>query len=354
MTSLAKQRLVFFAKLGLGIACMAWALSVIQPSTWSLALSHLEWLWLMLAAWVLNQVFCALRLRVLLSIFGYHLSTLDTFRVAFASFFIASVLPGLVVGDLAKIAILRFATRNTGIGELTMVTVLDRAFGVLSLWAVSFVLSFIIPLPDTLAAHSLLWLVRISVLAPIVGIAFLLFVASSRSAWLSRGLTGRAAFLAGRARSIVRKLTLTRSLIAIATGVLPLSLIAVLCLIGAQAATGEVIARSLGEPDTFLTQAFLAPTSIFVSTIPISPAGVGVGQLTLAGVYDIAGLNHEVAVLLTTVVQISQLIVGCTVGAACFMFVRRRTERQPSSTPALNAMSDDATDRALAHPELKA
>lgn len=325
MTTLMKRRLLFLAKLGLGAACLVWALSTIRPSTWELALSHLGWLWVMLAAWILNQFFCALRLRVLLSIFGYRLSVVETVRVAFASFFMASVLPGVVVGDMAKIAILRFATKDTGIGELTMVTLLDRMFGLLSLWLIAFVLGFIVELPDTFVAQSLVWLLRISVLIPVLCVAFLAFIASPHSAWLSKGLTGRAAFLAGRARSIVRKLTLRRSLIAIVTGVIPLSLIAVVCLVAAQAATGALVSSSLGGPSSFLEQAFLAPTSIFVSTIPIAPAGIGVGQLTLAGIYDVAGLNPEVAVLLTTIVQISQLIVGCTIGAAFFVLVRKQT-----------------------------
>ncbi len=325
MTSRIKQRIFFVAKLVLGGACLAWALSTIRPSTWTLAAGHLGWIWPMIAAWTLNQVFCALRLRSLLSIFGYRVGMADAMRVAFASHFLSSVLPGLVMGDVAKIALLRFATRDTGIGELTMVTLLDRLFGLVSLWAVAFVLSFIIQLPDTLVVQSVVWLLRISVVIPLLCVAFLLFVASPHSAWLSRGLTGRAAFLAQRARSIVRKLTLRRSLTAIATQVIPFSMIAVLFLVAAQAATGGVIAASLGEPRAFVEQSFLAPTSIFVSTIPIAPAGIGVGQLTLAGIYQVAGLNPEVAVRLTTVVQISQLIVGCTIGVACFVFVKRHS-----------------------------
>lgn len=325
MTTSTRQNLIFVAKLVVGAACLVWAMSTIRASTWTLALTHASWLWVMLGAWILNQLFCALRLRVLLSIFGYQLSVIDAVRVAFASFFLASVLPGPLVGDVAKIAVLRFATRNTGIGELTMVTLLDRAFGVLSLWAVSFVLSFVVPLPDTVAAQSLLWVVRLSVLLPVVAVAILIFVASPHSIWLTKNLKGRPAFLAGRARSIVRKLTLRRSQILILTGALPLSLLAVGCLVAAQATTGALIAGSLAEDGAFLSQAFLAPTSIFVSTIPIAPAGIGVGQLTLAGIYDVSGLNPEVAVLLTTMVQISQLVVGCTIGAACFLFVRRRT-----------------------------
>jgi uncharacterized protein (TIRG00374 family) len=333
MTGRLKQSIFFLAKLGLGGACLVWALSTIRPSTWSLAASHLNWVWLMIAAWILNQVFCALRLRVLLSIFGYKLGATDAIRVAFASHFLSSVLPGLVMGDVAKIAILRFATKDSGIGELTMVTLLDRLFGLVSLWAVAFVLSFMITLPDTLVVQSVVWLLRISVVIPVLCVAFLLFVASPQSAWLSKGLTGRAAFLAQRARSIVRKLTLRRSLVAILTQVIPFSLIAVAFLVAAQAATGGLISTSLGEPRAFLEQSFLAPTSIFVSTVPIAPAGIGVGQLTLAGIYQVAGLNPEVAVLLTTVVQMSQLVVGCTIGLACFVFVKRHSALREARAP---------------------
>jgi uncharacterized protein (TIRG00374 family) len=332
MTIQARQQILFIAKLGLSAACLVWALSSIQPSTWNVALSHLSWLWLMIAAWVLNQVFCALRLRVLLAIFGYSLSIADAVRVAFASFFVSSVLPGLVVGDVAKIALLRFVTKNSGIGELTMVTLLDRLFGLLSLWVVSFTLSFIIRLPDTFAMQGLIWLVRISIIIPLLCAACLVFVASPQSAWLGKGLTGRAAFLALRARGIVSKLTLRRSLVAIFGRVIPFSLIAVVFLVAAQAATGSLISASLGEPHAFLEQAFLAPTSIFVSTIPIAPAGIGIGQLTLAGIYEIAGLSPEIAVLLTTIVQISQLIIGCTIGAALFVFIKRRAGT-PLETP---------------------
>ena len=325
-----KQKFVLAAKILLGGACLAWALSAVPGSTWRLAFAHLDWLWVMLAAWIGNQVFCALRLRVLLSIFGYHVSVVDAFRVGFAGFFLSSILPGVVVGDVAKIALLRYATRNTGVGELTMVTLLDRAFGVLSLWFVSFVLSFFIHLPDTFAAQTLLWMVRLSVIGPVVAIAVLLFIANPRSEWLTRSLTGRAAHLANRARSIVRKLLRRESLIAIVTGVIPLSLLAVLCLVVAQDETGALVALSLSEPASVLTQAFLAPTSIFVSTIPIAPAGMGVGQVTLASLYGVAGLSPQIAVLLTTMVQISQLLVGCTIGAACFMLVRRRARQVES------------------------
>jgi len=93
-------------------------------------------------------------------------------------------------------------------------------------------------------------------------------------------------------------------------------------LIAAQATTGGAILASLGHTPETLLQAFLAPTSLVVSTLPIAPSGLGVGQLTLGAIYRLAGLNPAVAILLTTIVQASQLAVACTLGVLAFFTVR--------------------------------
>lgn len=317
---------ILFAKIVIGGGCLWWALTTVPPDTWRLALGHPNWVGVMVAAWLFNQVFCALRLRALLSIFGYELPALSCMQITFATFFVSSVFPGVVVGDAAKIALLRLAKREGGIAELTLVTVVDRALGVLSLWLVAFALSFVVALPDTVAANGLVWFVRLGAAAPIAAGFAIYWLARSSTADISRRLRGRALVIATRARDILLVFSSARSVRVLTTTAVPLSLVAVVGLVFAQAATGATIMLTLGSPPDFILQAMLAPTSLIVAAMPISPSGIGVGQVTLAATYHVAALSTEGAVLLTTIVQISQLLLGATLGAMAFLTLRRRGE----------------------------
>jgi uncharacterized protein (TIRG00374 family) len=318
---------IALAKLIVGAGCLYWALSIVPPSTWGVAFGKPQWLAIMIAAWIFNQVVCSLRLRTLLGIFGYHLPAQTCLQITFATFFVSSVFPGVVVGDATKIALLRLAKREGGLAELTLVTLVDRALGLLSLWFVAFVLSFVVSLPDTVAAHSLVWFVRIGVAIPIAIGLLVFWLALSSTAEMSKRLSGRALVLATRARDILIVFSSGRSIRLMATAAVPLSILAVAGLVFAQAGVGAMVLSTLGEAPNFTLQAMLAPTSLIVAAMPISPSGIGVSQVTLVATYHVAALNTDGAVLLTTVVQISQLLVGATFGAFAFLTLRRARER---------------------------
>jgi len=73
---------------------------------------------------------------------------------------------------------------------------------------------------------------------------------------------------------------------------------------------------------SILEYAFLSPISIIVSIIPLSPSGIGIGQVTLGSFYQYAGYNFTNAVYVTTIIQFGQIIVGSTIGLICFILFK--------------------------------
>jgi uncharacterized membrane protein YbhN (UPF0104 family) len=80
---------------------------------------------------------------------------------------------------------------------------------------------------------------------------------------------------------------------------------------------GKLQIQQHSEPMVAL-QFFLIPLVLVSSMLPLTPMGLGVAQITMAGAYDLFGLNPSVGVSISTLSQLALLFVSVVIGGAFF------------------------------------
>jgi len=177
-----------------------------------------------------------------------------------------------------------------------------------------------------LVSQNILFMVRSLMVVFVVGIIAAVIV--------NRYLPVLKARLSGESRlsialshmiALIHVLISPRTAVLVGVFALPLSLMAVTILIGAQASVGSMLAVDQGYLPELFTQAFLAPASLIISVLPISPSGIGIGQFTLAAAYDAAGLQRDIGIILATMVQISQILVAGSLGGLGLLLLKQRS-----------------------------
>lgn len=305
-------------KLAVAALALVVAVALVEPSAWRVAYAHPEFLVPALAGWLANQCFCALRFYILVNRAGVPLSLRQTMRMTMIGFFAGCVFGGFAANDAVRALMLRHAATDAQLSRLLLLIVLDRVLGfaAFALWALA--LSYV--------AASTLDPALAPLMGTIRGVGFGLLAAFAALFALTA--------LAGRARPSPRSALLARmyavarmgSETRIATGMIlafPLAVLAAGAVIVAQGFIGARIVSELGQAPSFSLQAFLAPTSIIVSILPIVPLGIGLGQLTLSGLYALFGLGIDAAVLLTTIMQAAQFTIAAGLGGTALAAVRR-------------------------------
>lgn len=321
-----KGGLLLLVKFGIGIILLYFAYNTLEPE--SLALIPRNWQGILMLAigWIFNQLFCALRLKVILQIYGYSIGYWMVLKLTFASYFLSSFMPGAVLGDVAKVMILRYTHKQGSITELTIITILDRVMGLFSLWLMSFILSYFIELPESPVSQNILFMLRSLMVLFVVGMITAVVV-NRYLPLLKSAMAGESQIkvVVSRLLEMIHVLLSPRTAVLVGVFALPLSLIAVAILIGAQAGVGSMLALDQGYQPEFLKQAFLAPASLIISVLPISPSGIGIGQFTLAAAYEIAGLQRDIGIVLATMVQISQILVAGSLGGFGLLVLKQKS-----------------------------
>ncbi len=305
-----KRSLGIITRIALAAICLAAAFKLSSATPHNLIFGNALGCAALVAGWVLNQIFCAWRLQILMRVLQIRIPYLVMLRITFSAFVAASVMPGLIAGDVAKVVLLKIDSRDVGLADLTLIALIDRALGMLCLWFLSVFLSFIIEVPDTGQARGLILIVQAGFFVLCAAAILVMHVLRRKREadiwWLPRMPARVSSFF----RATIRLARDDRALAQIFLRATPISFVAVILLVSTQAGVGSLMMSELGEPQRILLQTFLAPTSIVVSSLPIAPSGIGVGQLTLATTYAIMQLPSEVAIALTSVVQISQILVA--------------------------------------------
>ena len=299
-------------------AAFAAAWMLVEPGAWRVAAERPEWILPALAGWLANQGFCALRFYVLANRAGMPLSLAQSLQMTLACFFVGCVFGGVAANDLARVVWLRQAGAIGRLSDILVLLALDRALGVLAFAAWAFALSYAVPAALAPGMELLIGTVRVLC----VGFAATLAVLAMLATLLARHRRADSASWIARVAAIVGLATQAR----VAAGLLlafPLAVVAAGAVIVAQGYIGAEVAGALGESPQFLVQSFLAPASIIISILPLVPLGIGLGQLTLSGLYALFGLRLETAVILTTVMQVGQFGIAAGVGAPVLALVRR-------------------------------
>jgi uncharacterized membrane protein YbhN (UPF0104 family) len=318
---LASQSKLWLWRALVAAAAFAAALTLVEPSAWRLAASRPEWLLPALTGWLANQVFCAIRFFILATCAGVAIPFPASLRMTLVANFAGCVFGGFAANDVARLLWLRQADTGARLPAILTLILLDRGLGLMGYAAWAFALSFVVSVPNTSGATTLVDALRLLCVALVVAVVLSGFVVTM----LARRRNGDGG-LVDRAARIIALAVQPR----IALGLLaasPLTLLSAGAVIVAQGYLGVGIADALGHPAPFVLHAFLAPASIIVSILPLVPLGIGLGQLTLSGLYALFGLYVEAAVLLTTVMQVAQFAIAVASGAPVLATMRRRARQ---------------------------
>jgi glycosyltransferase 2 family protein len=312
-----RRLLILSLRIAVAIGALVVALTLVDARPWAVALRNPAWFALALAAWLVNQVGCAWRFRILAGAAGIDLAFATAFKLGAIGFFAGCVFGGFAANDAARTVLLKHHDSALGLRRLVFVLLLDRTLGFLGFAAWAFLHSFAIAGADG-GARVVVATIQWVGYAMLVALAILAVVS-----WrLRHALETSAAAPASRPRALLQ-FVLGWRIVAGLLAAFPASMLATGALIETQGWIGAQALASLGEPPAIAAQSFLAPASIIISILPIVPLGIGVGQLTLAGLYSLFGLPAQAAVMLTTLMQAAQLAVALALGAPMLASIRR-------------------------------
>lgn len=274
-------------------------------------------------AWAANQLFTTFRLHYLMKTLGRPSRFADILRANMSSLFVGNLMPGIVGADIVKFFYIKKSDSEMKAGQLALVLVIDRVLGLVSIlfWC-SFFGLFIDAAPASAANPSLkyLALMPVALLACVVtGFAAIYFL----SGWVERQNLPQ---IVKSLNDVCLKLAKTGDRRALAL-MLASNLLAVLVLLLGLAAVGASLqARATGQ-GLFAWHLFLIPLVLFASMIPLTPMGIGVAQVTMAGAYEMFGLTPSVGVSISTLSQTGLIIVSLAIGGAVFLAARGELKR---------------------------
>jgi glycosyltransferase 2 family protein len=275
-----------FGRTAIGIGIAAWVLSRVSFSA-----SMLERAWVPLCVFAaigpLGVLVEAARLRLVVRVEGIALSLGRAVRIVLVSAFFAVAVPGGTGGDVVK---LYYLSRDRGeqLVEIGTLVLLDRAVAMTALFAL--VSALVASLPHTALDGRVGSLLAIGAALGVglVGVGVLLVFAAERLAaqrlvrvgWIVRILT---------ALSHLRR---QRRLLLEMFGIAALGHASMLC------AFAYAAAQLLGSTQHVLAAA-LAALGFAANAVPITPAGLGVGEAAFEQLFRWSGLPGAALLLVS-------------------------------------------------------
>ncbi|MFQ5698643.1 MAG: YbhN family protein [Myxococcota bacterium] len=262
------------------------------------------------------SIVTALRLPLLLRPMGFHLAPPAAVRLAFIGMFFNLCLPGGAGGDAVKIYYSIEGHRGTR-AELATIVMLDRAVGLLAMLAWPLLA---LPAFPGLLAHSpmLHVLISLSGVATLGGGAALALVTLTPTAAWTR--VSRAIARLPLGRLVERILEQVRSYRAHAgrlAGALGVSLLAHTLAVGVMLLLADIVVPGGVRPE----MALLVPIGFVANTLPLTPGGLGVGEVAFGRLFEGVGLTGGVEVMLAWRVM---LIAAAALGLTFYLDGRRR------------------------------
>jgi uncharacterized membrane protein YbhN (UPF0104 family) len=242
-------------------------------------------------------------------------------RLSFIGAFFGQVLPSTIGGDAARIVLL--ARRGAGWAKATHSVLADRVIGLvmLALIVLGCILMTFARVSDPLARFALLAVAA----AAIAGASMFFLLRIYPFSLITRLPFGdhlaEASFLARNVLRVPRTATVVT--ICSLTGQLAAIAIAWCC------------ARAVAAPVPFFDLLALVPPVLLIATAPVSIAGWGLREGTMATAFTLAGLSGEDGVLISLLFGLVYVVTGCvggliwlTSGAAVPL---REAESKPAS-----------------------
>lgn len=267
------------------------------------------------ACWALNQLLTTLRLHSILRALGRPTQLVDVILANMSSLFVGNLMPGVIGADVVKFFYIKKhdpAMTNT---QLALVLALDRILGLIAVLFWCSIFSFFIIAEGggkgSRVTQFLTYMPMAILFLALISIAMLDFIL----AFISRFQ------LPAVFRNLVdtyRHLVQSRNKRSLAF-VMIYNLLAVFVLLaGLVLVGGQLHLQQTGEAMVAL-QFFLIPLALIASMLPLTPMGIGVAQITMAGAYGLFGLDSSVGVSISTLSQLGLLSVSILVGGTVFL-----------------------------------
>lgn len=283
-------------QLALGLGVLAWLLlsGAIQ---WNAVRGLLGSTWVLPVAallQVVNLVFTAWRLRVLMEAQNLPLPFWSAFRLAYTAAFFSWCIPGGTGGDLVKMYYLgRWYPGK--VTEAVTVTLWDRAVGLatflmLALMAAAFVPSLVF---EHRSVAALLGMCLGLLLVGGLGLGLALW-----TDWSRRWPLSALARLGRPGQTLIRVFHVVhayRKRPQALFGGIGLSLCAQVCLLGITMAVATVVTAGGAKPIMLV----LLPMGWVTNALPLSPGGLGVGEAAQEELFKLVGLSGGAAVSLS-------------------------------------------------------
>jgi len=298
------------------------------------------WYVLGIAAWAVLVLIVAWRWQILLGAAGVQTPWRNALRLCFVGYFFNNVMPGLTGGDLVR-AVLVTRGMQVHRTRAAMSVLVDRLLGLFSLLLLAGVVLLFLDLPQGQEGPARrLALVRQGVFL-ILGAAVL-----GAAVWLSR--RGRRWFridaLLRRlpARELVAKvdgaITVYRERPAAVAAALGLSLFLQVCGILSFWATGRALGAGLGLDQQFV----IFPVVQTVSSVPVAPAGWGVGEWLYGKFFQWFGAPYTLGVAASILFRLTTQVGFGLLGGLVWLLARK----QVAAAVAEGLEADPSPDRA--------
>ena len=281
-----------FLKLTLAAALFGWMLfnGKLDLAELRIFAAHAELAGASIGYWLIGPVILAsLRWRLLLLCAGYVMRVGRSIHLQLIGFFFTTVMPGSLGGDFVKVYYLIKDNPDKQRSLAMWTILLDRIVGMCGLFAVGAV--FIYLNFARLWAVPALRPVILLVYGYILGfIVFLIVLKMMRPRTTARELPQ------GRVRRILEKLYEVLTAFRVYRDHLPSLLLSVLLSTVAHALSFVLFALltqglSSGPVDLYALAAIF-PIGMLVTTLPLSPGGLGVGHVAFEYLFTLAGLSN--------------------------------------------------------------
>ena len=312
-----RRYLLLIFRLSLGVGLLAYVLATNFGRAAAKPLLSQIWILPALAGFLLfGAAIESIRLGLLLDSQGVRLSFGQRYRLVSVGMFFSFCLPGGTGGDVVKLYYLASDNRGRGI-ELAMILLIDRVIALFSL--ITLASGFTLLEGHLLREHALIqWLVIGS--AAVIGVGMLVATAlcsnAIRASSVFRSLVCRLPFHHSFERA-------SDALYHFRTHKRVLMLAALVCLLGHLALAGmfRFVGAIFIPQAVGLTTPVLALFGMLANALPITPGGLGVGEVAFDRLFNMAGFAGGALLLLAWRIA---LLPVCAIGCVFYVTGMKR------------------------------
>ena len=334
-----KRNTILAVRLVVSVGILAYLVTMFDWPRVGAMLARVRYAYLWPAPFLLLAAigFAALRWRILLRRFDVDLGLRESFLYYLIGGFYGIVMPGVIGGDLVRVAWCA-AARRASLAEVGLSALIERICGVLALLLIGSLAVGLLPeeVAGQLGADVTRGLV---VLAAVVCTGIAMLWLGMR--WLVPLASGGAVH---RWRAVRLALRLLTRLHRIPLGTLAVVLILSACFQVPDIVASFCLARAI-HIDVSLGVLFVIFPIVYIATVlPISLGGLGVREGVLAYLLTRLGVAPSDAVMFSFMVYLNRVVVSLT-GAWAQLVCRRHRPQMPTVRDAVQAAHSEAQNQ---------